>query len=292
MNRHAGSAHGLQMKPVAQAALAALVLWAAAWAAQAQPPQGQPQDEFAARYAREVDRRLEVPPDVADEYAARLSAALATAAHREPQFAVLVDRSASVQAVFLYGGSPGGGWRLIGASPVSTGLPGRIDYFETPVGVFEHTLANPDFRAEGTRNKKGIRGYGVAGMRVYDFGWASSPRTWGTRGPGVMRLQMHATDRELLEPWLGTRRSKGCIRIPASLNLFIDRYGLLDADYERAAREGRPLWVLREDRSPTPWPGRYLVIVDSGRATRPAWSPLPGKRHPGPRAQEASRATC
>lgn len=280
------------MKLVPRAAFAAFVLCAAAFATPAQPQGPDPPVEFAGRYAREVDRRLEVPPEIGEEYAARLGAALAQVVHREPQFAVLVDRSPAVQAVFVYWGSPGDRWRLVGASPASTGLPGRFDYFETPVGVFEHTLANPDFRAEGTRNKNGIRGYGARGMRVYDFGWASSPRTWGTRGPGVMRLQMHATDRELLEPWLGTRRSKGCIRIPASLNLFIDRYGLLDADYERIAREGRHLWVLREDRRPTPWPGRYLVIVDSGHATRPAWSPLPGKRRPGPRAQEATRGVC
>lgn len=288
----AGLAYVPQMKLVPRAAVAAFVLCAAAFAMPAQPQVPEPHVEFAGRYAREVDRRLDVPPEIGEEYAARLAAALAQVVHREPQFAVLVDRSPAVQAVFVYWGSPGDRWRLVGASPTSTGLPGRFDYFETPVGVFEHTLANPDFRAEGTRNKNGIRGYGARGMRVYDFGWASSPRTWGTRGPGVMRLQMHATDRELLEPWLGTRRSKGCIRIPASLNLFIDRYGLLDADYERAVREGRHLWVLREDRSPTPWPGRYLVIVDSGRATRPAWSPLPGKRRPGPRAQEASRGVC
>ena len=280
------------MRTSPRAALAALVLCAAACAAHAQPAASEPPDEFAGKYAREVGRRLEVPREVAEEYAAHLSAALASAVHREPQFAVLVDRSAAVQAVLLYWGSPGDRWRLVGASPASTGLPGRFDYFETPTGVFEHTLANPDFRAEGTRNKNGIRGYGARGMRVYDFGWASSPRTWGTRGPGVMRLQMHVTDRELLEPWLGTRRSKGCIRIPASLNEFIDRYGLLDADYERAVREGRSLWVLREDRTPTRWPGRYLVIVDSGRTTRPAWSPLPGKRRPGPRVQATSRDAC
>jgi hypothetical protein len=102
-----------------------------------------------------------------------------------------------------------------------------------------------------------------------------------------MRLQLHATDPDLLEPLLGVRRSKGCIRIPASLNLFIDRHGLLDAEYERALLEGRHFWVLRADRTPAPTPGRYLVIVDSQRAARPDWSPLPGGRR-GPAAQGAS----
>jgi hypothetical protein len=36
--------------------------------------------------------------------------------------------------------------------------------------VFEHTLDNPDFRAEGTVNEFGIRGYGTKGMRIFDFG--------------------------------------------------------------------------------------------------------------------------
>jgi len=49
-------------------------------------------------------------------------------------------------------------WRLVGAAPVSTGLPGRFEHFTTPLGVFEHSLANPDFRAEGTKNQFGIRG--------------------------------------------------------------------------------------------------------------------------------------
>ena len=46
-----------------------------------------------------------------------------------------------------------------------------------------------------------------------------------------MRLQMHATDADRLEPLLGSARSKGCIRIPASLNRLLDHFGLLDADY-------------------------------------------------------------
>ncbi|MBH2009539.1 MAG: murein L,D-transpeptidase, partial [Xanthomonadaceae bacterium] len=64
----------------------------------------------------------------------------------------------------------------------------------------------------------------------------------------------------------------------ATLNDFIDRHALLDEDYERAVASGDQLWVLREDRTPTPSPGRYLVVVDTGRKARPAWSPLPGKR--------------
>jgi hypothetical protein len=90
-----------------------------------------------------------------------------------------------------------------------------------------------------------------------------------------MRLQLHTTDRERLEPRLGRRESKGCIRIPATLNALIDRYGVLDAAYEEAMATGREFWVLNRDRTPTPWSGRSLVVVDSQRGERPQWSPLP-----------------
>jgi hypothetical protein len=163
----------------------------------------------------------------------------------------------------------------VGASPVSTGYPGGYEYFITPLGVFEHTPAIMDFRAEGTRNAYGIRGYGIRGMRVFDFGWADAERTWDTRGRSPMRLQMHATDPDILENQLGRPRSKGCIRIPATLNVLIDRRGVLDAEYERAVRQGRHLWVLRPDRQPVASAGKYLVIVDSQRKDRPPWSPLP-----------------
>jgi hypothetical protein len=99
----------------------------------------------------------------------------------------------------IYWMSPERVFYFIGASPVSTGKPGRFDHFETPTGVFEHTVGNPDFRSEGTRNKLGIRGYGRKGIRVYDFGWQNAVRGWGRGGTGVMRLQMHATDPDLLE---------------------------------------------------------------------------------------------
>jgi len=135
-----------------------------------------------------------------------------------------------------------------------------------------------DFRAEGTRNALGILGYGIEGMRVYDFGWIQGERGWGKGGVSTMRLQMHATDPDVLEQWLGEHRSKGRIRNSAAFNDFLDRYGLLDADYERAVREGRHLWVLREDRTPTWWPGSYLVVVGSMSRARPVWFPPPLRR--------------
>ena len=86
-----------------------------------------------------------------------------------------------------------------------------------------------------------------------------------------MRLQLHATDPDMLEPRFGSAASKGCIRVSASLNQFLDKYGLLDADYEAAMERGVQLWVLREDRAPTAWSGRYLIVVESERTQRPSW---------------------
>jgi hypothetical protein len=90
----------------------------------------------------------------------------------------------------------------------------------------------------------------------------------------AMRLQMHATDPDRLEQRLGTAQSKGCIPISASLNAFIDRFAILDEDYDAKAAEGRHFWVLRGDRSPTPWSGRYVVVVDS-RQVKAAISAAP-----------------
>jgi hypothetical protein len=233
---------------------------------------------LAAEFAREVDLRLQVPRPVRDEYAARLAAALEHVGlmPTAPQYYMLVDRSPRVQAAFVYWFGLDGTWQFVGASPVSTGKPGEFEHFRTPLGVFAHSLANRDFRAEGTRNALGVLGYGEKGMRIFDFGWVDAERGWDEGGMSPMRLQMHATDPSLLEPLLGAvAHSKGCIRIPASFNVFLDRHALLDADYEAAAAAGRKLAVLRDDRVPTLFPGRFLVVVDSERERRPSWARRP-----------------
>lgn len=232
--------------------------------------------DLAAAYVREVDRRLQVPPPERADYALQTMRALSAAGAElgRDQLVVVVDRNAWVQAAMVWWLPIEGSAVLIGASPASTGRPSGFEHFETPTGVFEHTLDNPDFRAEGTRNALGIRGYGDKGMRVYDFGWVLAKRAWAP-GEQAMRLQLHATDRDKLEPRLGERASKGCIRIPAAMNRFIDHHGVLDAAYETALAQGRTFWVLRPDREPTPWSGRYLVVIDSGRSTRPPWAVPP-----------------
>jgi hypothetical protein len=232
---------------------------------------------LAALYQQQVDRQLRVPDDEQARYATLLDETLNRAGLGSipAQYIVVVDRDVSVQAAMIFWKSEHGDFDFIGASPASTGKPGRFEYFQTPTGIFNHTLENPDFRSEGTRNEFGILGYGRRGLRVYDFGWLTAPKGWGDRSASVMRLQLHSTDPDLLETRLGSARSKGCIRIPASLNLFIDRYGLLDAYYDRAIAAGQKLWVLSPLREPTPWSGQYMVVVDTGRQTRPEWSPPP-----------------
>ena len=235
---------------------------------------------LAFEFEQAVAPQLRPPPDVVASYATALQKALDSAGVRieRPQLVALVDRSPKVQAVLLLWGSASTVWRLVGAAPVSTGLPGRYEHFTTPLGVFEHSVSNPDYRSEGTKNKFGIRGYGRKGVRVYDFGWARAAKGWGNGAISVMRLQMHATDPDRLEQRLGTAQSEGCIRIPASLNEFIDRHGILDQDYQEQIDEGRRFWVLRADRTPTSWSGRYLIVVDSMLSKRPEWSPLPATR--------------
>ncbi|WP_174912969.1 hypothetical protein [Burkholderia diffusa] len=232
------------------------------------------------RFTQEVKRRLNVPASEQRAYGDRLQNALADAdlGDLAGEYVVLVDRTPNVQALFIYfRATPSNAWLLIGASPVATGWPGQYDHFLTPLGVFHHSPDNMDFRAEGTTNDNGIRGYGMRDMRIYDFGWVDGERGWGKGGKSPMRFQMHATDPDRLEPLLGIRHSKGCVRIPASLNTFLDRHGILDDDYQARVEAGKSLWVLRRDRDITPIAGRYLVVIDSARKTRPAWSPAPGR---------------
>ncbi len=267
------------MKPIARRCLVhplqglcVFALWCAlGGTALAQPA------ALAAAYREQVAQQRVVPPDEALRYAALALEALQEAgvALTVPQYVAVVDRNPQVQAILLYWFPPGEAATLIGASPVSTGRVGQFDHFETPLGVFDHASANPDFRAEGTVNAFGFRGYGAKGMRVYDLGWQQATRGWGKGGQSTMRLQMHATDPVFAEPRLGSVQSKGCIRIPATLNRLLDHFGVLDADYANPMPDGKPRWVLQDDRQPVADAGRYLVVVDSLRDARPDWSPAP-----------------
>ncbi len=230
-------------------------------------------EQWRARFAAEVDRRVAVPVEQQRRYIEQLQRVLDEAGmtDRSARSWVVVDRSARVQLVFVVVSLTPDQWHWLGASLVSTGRPGSFDHFETPLGIYPHSLDNPDFRAEGTFNEYHIRGYGLRGMRVFDFGWVPADRGWGAGGTSPMRLQMHATDPDRLEPRLGATASKGCIRIAASLNRFLDRHAVLDADYLRAMADGRVLWVMSAMEQPIPWPGRDLVVLDSGAVDRPEW---------------------
>lgn len=253
-----------------------LCLCLCAVCAVAQPAQAEDFDAWRAQFQAQVDRKLDVPPAGRALYIKLLEQSLLQAGVvlSDAQSFVLVDRNAFVQAAFVLVHSAGGAWEWLGAAAVSTGKVGSYEHFETPLGVFAHTLDNPDFRAEGTFNQNHIRGYGFKGLRVFDFGWQLAQRGWGAGGTSQMRLQMHATDPDVLESRLGTVQSEGCIRIPSSLNAFLDRHGVLDAAYDEAVARGEKLWVLKADHASLPWPGRYMVIVDSQTLVRPDWSAL------------------
>ena len=184
-----------------------------------------------------------------------------------PQLVVVVDRNPAVETLSLMLARPGSpeGWQLIGAAHVSTGQANRKDYYITPIGVFAHTDAILDFRALGTYNEHHVRGLGLAGMRVWDFGWQWALKGWHTdNAGGDIRLQMHATDPKLLEGRLGRPASEGCVRVSSTMNRFLDHYGILDADYERvAATDGRYSALLAADRAPTKLAGRLLVVIDT-----------------------------
>ncbi len=280
---------------VGYAWVAAMSPWHIALAAASPEAIPESPEAWRERFEAEVERRLDVLPANRQWYILQLQKALTDAGRDTPgaQSYVLVDRAEHVQAAMVIVRTPARTWQWLGAAPVSTGKVGKYEHFLTPLGVFAHSLDNPDYRSLGTYNGNHIRGYGARGMRVFDFGWQLAERGWGEGGESRMRLQMHATDPRVLEPRLGRVASEGCIRIPASLNVFLDRHGILDADYEAAEAGGQRLWVLKHDRRTIPWPGRYLVIIDSRTSGRPAWSPLPGakaRRMDTPRSRVESDA--
>lgn len=225
-------------------------------------------------YTRTVEQQVQPPPEDLQNYIDQLVVTLNSnnISKLPTQYILLVDRNPKVQISILFWLDQEGQYQFIGASPVSTGRSLGFEHFETPVGVYAHSLANLDYRAEGSKNSKGVRGYGIKGRRVFDFGWQKAKKGWGDKIIADMRLQMHATDPGLLESRLGTVQSKGCVRIPGTLNFLLDRYSVLDADYLQAVSEGKKFWVLDKNREDNPWAGRYMVVVDSGKEQKPEWA--------------------
>ena len=219
-------------------------------------------------FIQEVPFTRAMTPDHDQIVRAQTAVAASGQAIDAPQLIVVVDRNPAVQEAVIMLARPVGPWVIIGGTRVSTGQPGRHGYYITPTGVFLHTADILDYRAEGTFNKNGIRGLGLKGMRVWDFGWQTATKGWrsdGERGP--IRLLLHATDPDRLERRIGRQASQGCVRVPAAMNLFLDRHGVLDGDYEHAAQaDTRYRALLRPGRVASPLAGRILVIVDSSAA--------------------------
>ena len=181
------------------------------------------------------------------------------------QLILVVDRAAAAQDLAILVARPDRPWEVLGGTHVSTGQQGRFDHYVTPTGVFPHTDAILDYRAEGTLNENGIRGLGVKGMRVWDFGWQMATKGWRRDGEqGEIRMEMHATDPTYLAQRIGRAASQGCIRVPEAMNRFLDRHGVLDADYEHAAVDDiRYRALLLPGRLPSLLAGDILVVVDS-----------------------------
>jgi hypothetical protein len=182
-----------------------------------------------------------------------------------PELLVVVDRNPHVQRLALVVADPYGPWQMLGGSKVSTGEAGVRGSFITPTGVFVHDGGILDYRALGTFNENHIRGLGLKGARVWDFGWQTTEKGWGPPGETAeIRMLLHATDPDYLESLLGRPASQGCVRIPAAMNRFLDVHGVLDRDYEELARfDPAYASVLLPDRQPTILAGDKLVIVDS-----------------------------
>ena len=251
-------------------ALPASAAPAAPAAGEAAAPSSTP-DEEAARLGQAL--RQEVPHLVVDttetaqawiEYAQTVIARGGYKIDR-PQLLVVVDRNPRVQQMRIVLARPDAPWQSLGGSKVSTGSPHGFEHFLTPTGVFPHTDRILDWRAEGTFNENHVRGFGLEGMRVWDFGWQPAVKGWGPPGGvGKMRLLLHATDPATLERRIGRPASDGCVRIPTAMNRFLDVHGVLDSDYERAAqRNARFAALLLPDRTPTALAGSALVIIDS-----------------------------
>ncbi len=205
------------------------------------------------------------------------------------QVVLLVDRSPAVQRLWVVLASPGMPWEQLGSVHVSTGKPGRKEHFRTPVGLFVNDSSILGYRALGTFNENHIRGVGLKGMRVWDFGWQMTD-DWRTKNaPMAVRMEMHATDPANLELRLGRWDSEGCIRIPSKFNSYLDNHGLIDAKLREAAQTDKRFAALLPKATPSPLAGSVLVVVDTSdpgaapsdpvRANAMEHPELPGPEH-------------
>lgn len=182
---------------------------------------------------------------------------------KNSQFFVCVDRNPRKQLIFiLFYDNKKNKIVEIGEDFCSTGNSKRIGHYITPTGLFKNTIKNFDYRALGTENDKGWKGLGKKGSRVWDFGWQ---KTYDFRHhrKRKIRLLLHATDPVYGEKRLGRPDSKGCVRISSKLNNFLDKFGILDREYENNLNKKMVRRLLRKDRIKTKFSGSWLIIVDS-----------------------------
>jgi hypothetical protein len=193
---------------------------------------------------------------------------------REPQLVLIVDRAPRAQLLAMTLARPDGDWQILGTRHVSTGKPGRLQHFKTPVGVLLNDGSEIGYRAQGTFNQYHIRGLGVRGMRVWDFGWQTSD-DWRTPGATMaVRVEMHATDPSVLEERIGRADSEGCIRLPDQLNRFLDRHGIIDAAIERLGNSDSGYRALLSPHlDPTPLAGEAVIVVDSSEPWAKPYAP-------------------
>jgi hypothetical protein len=223
-------------------------------------------DRIRQDMAREVPGQIDLPPA---RQAALIDLAQRMTAEdhlfiRQPALVLIVDRASAAQLMAVTLAQPQGDWQILGVSHVSTGKPGRKEHFKTPVGVLLNDGSELGYRALGTYNQNHIRGLGVKGMRVWDFGWQTS-EDWRTPGATMaVRVEMHATDPAVLEQRLGRADSEGCIRLPDAVNRFLDRHGIIDADLERLGQTDSGYHALLSPYLvPTPIAGDAVIVVDS-----------------------------
>ncbi len=198
-----------------------------------------------------------------------------------PQIVSYVDvgKNGQILSVWFHDPSrPAERYVLIGASRVSTGYPDpkprnppTETKFATGTGVFTtdpNATGVIGYRAEGTKNSKGIRGFGERGNRVYDVGPMKTKRAWDGSDMTI-RFMIHSTD-PVLESKFGERASQGCLRIPKTVNRFFEFSGAFDAGYApviqsktRTAIGRAAAGLLGADARFHPFSGSLLVIGNS-----------------------------
>ena len=207
------------------------------------------------------------PPDDYRDWAlceAKESILSVNSEKREELF-VFVDRNPKKQLAMLGFVTEDGSVLALGWDFISTGDPkhGR-DYHYTPCGIFLNSPNNFSYRAQGTKNERGWRGYGSKGKRIWDFGWQWSTKPIrGRDEPREIRLLMHATDPDYGESKLGSVQSKGCVRVSAKFNIFVDELGALDRLYVERLTEAKFKAIVSKQYVPHGFEGRFLLVADS-----------------------------